>query len=209
MPVSVEEKKYYVYEVIVDGDVRYVGKGRGRRAARHVGIAAAVTRNDKHRYARSRFYKALGAAIEAGQSVEIQYAGTGLSSEQAFRQEMDRIATYGLENLWNSTPGGEGISSQVAQSIALERWSDPQKRKQQSIRLKDAYADPSIRERHKTALRRDLSSDDRLVRSNNAKLRWARPGERDRQSIAAKALQAARSAKRKANLYCAFLSFGC
>lgn len=203
------EKEYYVYDVIVDGVVRYVGKGRARRAKRHVGIAAAVTKNDKHRYARSAFYKKLGCAIEAGSLVEIRYIANGLSSEQAFDLEIRRISEIGLENLWNSTHGGEGIRSELAKSFAKARWKDFSQREKHRERLKAVYADPDVRLRHQASLQRNLTSQEREVRSKNAHSRWARPGERERQSANGKAIAAARAAKKIANLYCGSLSFGC
>lgn len=204
-----EAKEYYVYDVIVDGVVRYVGKGRGRRAKRHLGIAEAVTKNSRHRYARSAFYKKLGAAVEAGSKVEIRYLANGLSSEQAFAQEINRIAEFGLENLWNATHGGEGIRSEVASALASVRWRDPSQREEQKERLKAAYANPDVRLRHRAALRRDLTPQEREIRSKNAVSRWARPGERERQAVKSRAVKAAQAAKKVASLYCGVLSFGC
>lgn len=204
-----ESKEYYVYDVIVDGVVRYVGKGRGRRAKRHIGIAEAVTKNDKHRYARSSFYKKLGLAIEAGSRVEIRYVANGLSSESAFAHEINRISELGLQNLWNATPGGEGIKSETARAIAVARWKDPSERQKHRDRLKASYADPDVRLRHKESLRRTLTPEEREIRSKNAIRRWQQPGSREMQSIKSRAMKAAQAAKKSANLYCSVLSFGC
>ena len=207
-----EDKCYYVYEIIVDGLVKYVGKGRGRRANRHIGMAIAVTKNDKHRYARSKFYRNLGAAIQAGQTVETRFVANGLSSNEALDKEVDQIALYGLKNLWNNSPGGEpGVGSWEAKAKAKYRWKDPESRKAHSERLKAVYSDPDVKERHREAIRRQRppTAEEVAIWKEKLKARWSRPGEKDRQSQHARRMQADRAAKRYANLHCASLSFGC
>jgi hypothetical protein len=93
---------FYVYEHVRPdtGAVFYVGKGRRRRA-----YALKGGRNQRHE-------RVVNKLAEAGLSVSIAIVADGLSEEQAFRLERERIALWRVNNapLVNMTDGGEGTS---------------------------------------------------------------------------------------------------
>lgn len=93
------EKKFYVYEHWRPdrGECFYVGKGHGRRA------------NDMS--LRNRWHKFIQAKLSAlGTSVEVKIVFDGLTQDEAFAKEIERIAFWRNDgaDLVNMTIGGDG-----------------------------------------------------------------------------------------------------
>lgn len=94
--------KFYVYEHWRPdrGECFYVGKGHGRRAY-------------DMRRGRNRWHKFLQAKLSAlGTAIEVRIIADGLSEEDAFAKEIERIAFWRNDgaDLCNLTAGGEGPS---------------------------------------------------------------------------------------------------
>ncbi len=95
------ERLFFCYEHVRPdtGDVFYVGKGCGKRAA-------------DMRSGRNRYHKNIQAKLERlGMCVEIRLAGDCLTEAEAFALEIERIAFWrerGVQ-LVNQTAGGEGV----------------------------------------------------------------------------------------------------
>lgn len=95
-PITHDMAAAYVYAITVDGVVRYVGKGRRYRLREHTRIARFLNsgREAGKRIRTNRFYNRLAAAIRSGADIgEIVFAD-GLSDEDAFQLEKERIASF-------------------------------------------------------------------------------------------------------------------
>lgn len=92
----------YLHKKKSDGEVFYVGKGKGNRAY-------DFTR-------RSRFWN----SVEKIHGVDVCIFADGMSEEQAFNKEVELIKLYGRRqhggSLVNLTNGGDGVSGKI--------WSD-------------------------------------------------------------------------------------
>jgi hypothetical protein len=114
----------YVYAIKVDGVVRYIGKGRGRRVYDHVSKARgiALRRIVGETVQTTLFYKKLSHALLNGRQIEEVILVGGLSDEEAFNYEIRTISSH--TNLWNLEPGGQGRTSE---SVKLQ-WTNPEVR---------------------------------------------------------------------------------
>lgn len=159
----------YVYAILINGVVRYVGKGTGRRSATHVKSAAKINRQrDAGEVVRTtRFYNELAKSLRTKQAITVQMLAVGLTDEEAICLEIQTIADAPLGQLYNSTDGGPGLTSTVAKKI----WEDPEYRAQQmtvgqKARLDALWADPAFRERASVRAKKIFSGI------------WCRPGFR-------------------------------
>ena len=86
-----EDKPYYVYEVCVDGEIRYVGKGSGDRYKHVVSGSSSVPLLNKD------FFE--------GKSIEVFIVADNLTEDSASKIEMDYIGSYQYDsiNLYNRT----------------------------------------------------------------------------------------------------------
>lgn len=228
----------YVYEIIVDGVVRYIGKGTGPRAKVHLRVARRINsaRAEGAKIRTSDFYNGLAKALRNGASVTHTIIAEGLSSEEAFRREVASIASIPARQLWNEVPGGDGFSIEsvsypeafrrklkdgIARSwedparherhsaASKARWENPEARVKQSMAVRAAWADKDLRKRHSEKMSKLQRSEKAVERNrSSAALRWARPGERARQGELSRAMQARRRAKKYANIFSGLLSFG-
>lgn len=146
----------YVYAIVVDGVVRYIGKGRGRRLKKHLSVARRLLTGDAR--GAQVVQRRLSKALSLGASVEERVLVSGLSDADAYDRERAEIASFPNGQLWNLTDGGAGISSQDA----IRRWSDPEYRVKQiaaantptakrlkSESVRNAQRDPQVRKRVK------------------------------------------------------------
>lgn len=105
----------YVYAVLVDGVVRYIGKGTGRRRRDHLYKATRIVKYgpDKARQMRAtRFHVQLAAALAAGKAITDMILADGLSEDDAYRCERTEIAKLPASQLWNIDLGGHGPTSE-------------------------------------------------------------------------------------------------
>jgi hypothetical protein len=159
----------YVYEIIVDGVVRYIGKGRGNRMHKHAVAARRLIRlRESGEKVRARkFLNKLAKSMRSGSSIDIRVVCDNMSDESAFAMEMEKISALGRSQLWNSTEGGEGNTSEYAKQL---------------------WADPEFRERHKISHRRATSSPEFSKKSSElGRIRWSDPSARKRMSDVQKA----------------------
>src|SRR6476620_10314007 len=105
----VNEKRFYVYAIYIDGVVRYIGKGSGDRLRHHVIEANRINRR-RARGANTdatstKFYRLLAEAIRRGAVVTEEITHSGLTSTEAYRIEkqlIDQMYVQDPNHLWNS-----------------------------------------------------------------------------------------------------------
>jgi len=103
---------YYVYEHwrLDRDECFYVGKGKGYRAY--------------SRHNRNRFHKAICEKLKnIGSAFEVRMVATGLTEEEAFNLEIERIKFWRMvgADLANATDGGEGVSGLKMSEAAREK----------------------------------------------------------------------------------------
>lgn len=124
---TTQARAAYVYAILVDGVVRYIGKGRGRRIAEHVNIIRRLRDGRDGGPKCQVVHRRAASAVRSGASVRAMKMVEGLDDESAYLIERDLIGTYPEGHLWNVSDGGEGCSS----SDAVRRWADPSYREKQ------------------------------------------------------------------------------
>lgn len=177
----------YVYAIVVDGVIRYVGKGTGGRARTHMRIVRSIARRRAagELVQASDFYNRLTKAWLAGAEIEECILISGLDHEAAFQAEIATIASFPPDLLWNYWPGGEGGSKGYAKSEQQRRkiaesnkqtWADEGLRSQHSERSKVHWLRPEYRERVLVGrAATDATPESRAKRSAAAIARWADP----------------------------------
>jgi len=103
---------FYVYEHwrLDRDECFYVGKGKGYRAY--------------SRHSRNRFHKAICEKLKnIGSAFEVRMVATGLTEEEAFNLEIERIKFWRMAgaDLANATDGGEGVSGLKMSEAAREK----------------------------------------------------------------------------------------
>lgn len=148
---EVQPSDFYVYEILVDDIVRYIGKGRGDRLNEHVRTARRILRirESGETFKTSRFYNRLAKAVKAKAKIEIRIVQSGLLEEDAYLAETSTISSIGLDRLWNVFPGGIGFRSEWIKSL----WKNPEYREKSSARSRARWQDPEYRE-HYSNIRR-------------------------------------------------------
>jgi hypothetical protein len=147
-----------VYAIIVDGVIRYIGKGNRRRRFDHARIARnlAARRAAGERIAASPFYNRLAKALLGGSAVTSLIITDGLSEKGAYERERQEIALRAA-SLWNLRAGGRGSTAEEQLRLWRERPEMVQKRRQASKAL---WQDPAYRERQRTAHKASMASSD-------------------------------------------------
>lgn len=107
----------YVYEVVVDGVVRYVGKGSKTDRMRSHLLA---------RYSpKCHFHRLLALAWYENKEIYARLLVDGLSEEAAYAAERNRIASMPDGQLWNVKPGGGVKRKGFDRRVRLkDRWID-------------------------------------------------------------------------------------
>jgi hypothetical protein len=103
---------YYVYEHwrLDRDECFYVGKGKGYRAY--------------SRHSRNRFHRAICEKLKnIGSAFEVRMVATGLTEEEAFSIEIERIRFWreAGADLANATDGGEGVSGLKMSEASREK----------------------------------------------------------------------------------------
>jgi hypothetical protein len=171
----------YVYAIKVDGIIRYIGKGTGNRSKRHVGHAFRIEleRANGKRPKAGLFYNKLAKAARNGSVVEDEILVSGLSDEEAYALEIEWIAKFPAEQLWNFRSGGQGFTSQDMRKL----WEneDFRTRVSEAIRLGQATVFCRQRMREATTARwqneeyreRRRRETRELFQDPEFKVRWA------------------------------------
>lgn len=189
-------RKAYVYAILVDGVVRYIGKGTGQRMITHVRFAKQLNkrRSAGHVIKVSKFYNKLAKALLVQSKIEYNVIAKGISHSEAFDIEAIEIAKAAPEQLWNVLPGGFGFDldnlldveefyRRLHQGIedswqkpdrrikhvkgALKRWESEEARTNHSEILSNAWADEELCKRHGEIFRKRFASDEELSRHNS------------------------------------------
>lgn len=156
----------YVYVVLVDSVVRYIGKGTGRRAKRHVEIAQRNNRlrGEGKSVQATRWHNRLGKALAAGAEVEVRIIADGMDSAAAFAREITEIAAS-RDDLWNYTAGGEGLDSDAARRL----WADPVHRDAMIAKRRTEEFRANAREK---AIRQNSSPETREANRQRSAALW-------------------------------------
>lgn len=180
-------KRAYVYVIVVDGIVRYVGKGSTTRVRAHMRIVKSIARRRAagENVRASYFYNRLTKAWLMGAEIQESIIIDQLTDHEAFQREIAEIAAAPQGQLWNYWRGGEGGSKGVLKSpeqrakIAetnRQTWRDPQLLAEHSERCKLVWLRPeyvdAIKSKNKEVRQRP---EYRQRLSDNAKRRWADP----------------------------------
>jgi hypothetical protein len=180
----VKDNRPYVYALLVDGTVRYVGKGRNGRMDDHVKAAVKInakrTRGEKIKT--TKFYNRLAKALRSGAEIKTQVLAWFATDERAFTEEIRQIA--GRDGLWNTWGGGQGASSEWARENSTMLFAPDRKQKMIAGKKKQWADDDEFRERQAAIASEKLKKkwddpDFRKMKSENssvtaAKL-WASP----------------------------------
>lgn len=162
--------KAYVYQIEVDGIVRYVGKGTGDRVQRHIGKAKRINvmREGGAKVRTTPFHNKLAKALREERLITSTIVASDMADDAAFAMEIELIAQFPVEQLWNLRSGGEGFTSADMHRL----WSDPEFRNKVSA---------AIRTGQQTTVCKALMS-------TASKKRWEDAAYRKRRSIETVAL---------------------
>lgn len=181
----------YVYVYEVDGLVRYVGRGRGYRMAAHLKELARRERRETNKP--HRFYDNLAAALATGAMVTSRKIADGLSGDDAAIREMEEIAKYPNDQLWNSIYSHNPVvldEELRSRFSAAQRalWADPAERAKRNSAREAAMSKPGVRERQisatRAALLRPGVEEKRVQRAREAA---TKPEVRKKKSVAVRA----------------------
>jgi hypothetical protein len=168
----------HVYAIVVDGMVRYIGKGSGGRARAHMRLVKSIARRRSagETVRTSHFYNRLTKAWLDGAEIQEVIIADGMTDQDAYDREIAEIAAAPQRRLWNSWDGGEGSSKGYAKS--------PEQRRKIADTNRKTWTDPTLLAEH----------------SKTCKLLWLRPEYRARLTGRkwTPEMRAALSAKRKA-----------
>jgi hypothetical protein len=121
-----ETRSAYVYAILVEGIMRYIGKGRnGRMYAHLVEARRSATRCGARTMSlRPRMHRRLVEAVRSGADIEEKIIVGGLTDRQAYRLETRLIAEFHkfrTDQLWNT------IDERFMDPRWLpEKWHDPE-----------------------------------------------------------------------------------
>jgi hypothetical protein len=98
----------YVYAILVNGVVRYIGKGNGGRIHDHLKVVRSLARRRAAgEVVRSTlFYNKLTRAWLDGSKIEHMILADSLTDDEAYAREAIEISHR--KDLWNMDPGGRG-----------------------------------------------------------------------------------------------------
>jgi hypothetical protein len=159
-------KSAYVYAIVVDGVIRYIGKGHGNRTQFHFKMMRRIARRRAvgETVTTTHFYNRLTKAWLNGASIEVIKIAEGLTDAQAFEREIAEIAER--PGLWNKAPGGQGYSS--------ESWANPEFRKAMQARKQNSairsHVAQSMWDTRKDELIKRIWNDERRMTVYRAKV---------------------------------------
>ena len=126
MDGSGDTTKAYLYAVVVDGTMRYIGKGRGTRLFVHLIEArrSALRCGRRTAHLSPRVHRKLVEAVRAGSTIVERVIVPGLSDADAYRLESNLIVHFHRfcpSQLWNTID-----ERFMDRSILPDEWNDPE-----------------------------------------------------------------------------------
>ena len=103
-------KDYYVYQITVDGVIRYIGKGKGLRMHSHMKeVRDRLKRDFKLKSIGLLFQRNLTEAVMKGAEVIEEVITEGLTDKESYEREYKILREFVLDGkrqqLWNVIPG--------------------------------------------------------------------------------------------------------
>lgn len=175
------ESIFYVYEHWrPDKDVCfYVGKGHGRRAYR-------FDRGERN----GHYNRIADELARLGMCVEVRMVRHGMTEDEAFNLERERIAFWKSIKirLVNLTEGGEGSSGFVySDELRLRRSADmkaanarPETKLRRHLSAIRAHADPQTKEKHSVASKRAQSAPEQRKKLKDRMIAERKNSEKER-----------------------------
>jgi len=126
MEGSGDTTKAYVYAIVVDGTLRYVGKGRGTRLFVHLIEAkrSALRCGGRTTRLSPRMHRKLVEAVRAGSAIFERVIVPDLSDAEAYRLESNLVVHFHRfcpGQLWNT------IDERFMERSTLpDEWNDPE-----------------------------------------------------------------------------------
>lgn len=169
----------YLYAILVDDQVRYVGKGRRNRINEHLRVAAKIGVDPKVKPSFAQ--EKIAEAIKGGSRVIAKKLIVNLSDDEAFALEKRAIEIVGLENLWNVIEGGvRGFTSEHAKAT----WDRPGYREKMAKITASRWADPDMREKMLAPHREAMRQADKQQMAALRRELWKRPEYAEKQRAA-------------------------
>jgi hypothetical protein len=204
---------FYIYEIIVDGIRRYIGKGKGSRGRDHLQVVRRIVkaRANGQRIRATRFYNKLAKAWLGGAEITTAIIVDNLCESEAYEREVSEIAAS--TDLWNHHPGGRGMTSEFAKYLwandknadrrrdqlrniqppadikrigTANYWADEQTRIKESERRKQLWLSPEyrIKATPRKGEKKPVGFGAKVAQRNRD--RWADETNREAQSSALK-----------------------
>jgi hypothetical protein len=156
----------YVYAILVDDVIRYIGKGRKGRAELHTKLAKKINkqRSSGHKVRTTYFYNKLAKAMRENSNIVVRILKRGMTDEQAFAEEIQQIEFH--TGLWNERAGGHGLSSMDAKAL----WKNNRRRMLIAVRDPKRLAIVSA-----IIIEHNKSARGRLSSAHNMREKWENP----------------------------------
>ncbi len=120
------EVLFYVYELVTnEGEIIYVGKGKGDRMYQHVKTAKG---NSVSRKKNLKLYNKISSIINNGGFIKPEIVFESYDEKECLDKEVSLINEIGLDNLCNLTEGGEGTSGFKLSEETRRRMSEAKKK---------------------------------------------------------------------------------
>lgn len=153
-----ENDTYYVYKFTIDGVVRYIGKGKGKRVLSH---------ERQCKYNKTMWHKYLNKAILDNKKIEVFIEGFYETNVEASTIEIQLISCYGRKafgegELMNYQAGGQGGDSITSKLLwenveyrkkCMEANKNPDTKKKRSVATTTRWKDQNYKNKVSTLMK--------------------------------------------------------
>lgn len=190
----IAEPIFYVYAIVVDGVVRYIGKGKGRRAYEHLAAARRISEGIVPSRP-LRVHRELAKHLHC--NIEIVLLHEGLEESDAFDRERAEIASR-RQDLWNAVAGGAGVSGLRFSPETIERLRESHRGQRPSPATIEKRRIALTGKRHTAEARAKMSAIQKVVKkgASTEHLRLANLGRKQTPEHIANAVRARTGLKR-------------
>jgi hypothetical protein len=169
------DRRYYVYAYLVDGIVRYIGKGSTCRIQQHMQIVRRIARQraSGQKVKAEYFHNKLCKAWLGGAVIEPRFIAEAMTEDEAYERERVEVQAAAKFQLWNQkSGGGQGVvySTELRDRIrqaALKRYQDPKQRDLASVIASKHANSPEARAKRAVTQSKRFASGDPLMRKFN------------------------------------------